>query len=119
MCGFLTQYYTWAPGSTITIDKSDTTWLRILNKSDLTSNYIFIAGSAKIDGVKITSWDSASNHTIPQNVNGSIARPFIKADSAEGTINISNSEIAFLGNISYPDNGCSICIWWKWKYYCK
>jgi parallel beta-helix repeat protein len=94
-----------APSSTITIDKSDTLWLKILNKSDLTSNYIFIAGSAKIDGVKITSWDSASNRTIPQNVNGSIARPFIKADSVEGTINISNSEIAFLGNISYPDNG--------------
>jgi parallel beta-helix repeat protein len=93
------------PGSTITIDKSDTIWLKILNKNDLTPNYISIAGSAKIDGVKITSWDLASNHTIPQNINGSIARPFIKADYAEGTANISNSEIAFLGNNSYPDNG--------------
>ncbi len=93
------------PGSTITIDKSDTIWLKIPNKNDLTPNYISIAGSAKIDGVKITSWDPASNHTIPQNINGSIARPFIKADYAEGTVNISNSEIAFLGNNSYPGNG--------------
>ena len=93
------------PSSTITIDKSDTIWLKILNKNDLTPNYISITGSAKIDGVKITSWDLASNHTIPQNVNGSITRPFIKTDYAEGTANISNSEIAFLGNNSYPDNG--------------
>jgi parallel beta-helix repeat protein len=79
--------------------------LKILNKNDLTPNYISIVGSAKIDGVKITSWDPSTNHTIPQNVNGSIPRPFIKADYAEGTVNISNSEIAFLGNNSYPGNG--------------
>ncbi len=93
------------PSSTITIDKTDTLWLKILNKNDLIPNFISIAGSAKIDGIKITSWNPTSNHTIPQNIDGSIPRPFIKAEYAEGTINISNSEIAFLGNNSYPETG--------------
>jgi parallel beta-helix repeat protein len=93
------------PNATIEMDDKDTSWLKISNKNNESSNFISIAGSAKIDGVKITSWDAKSNGTIHQNTNGSFSRPFIKVENAEGTANISDSEIAFLGNKSYSSNG--------------
>lgn len=93
------------PIAKITINHTDTVWLKITNKNQREPNFISISGSAKIDEVKITSWDPIRNDTIRQNVNGSIPRPFLIADSAAGTVNISNSEVAFLGYNSYPSNG--------------
>jgi mannuronan 5-epimerase len=93
------------PLAKVTINGTDTLWLKIINKNDMKPNFISISGSAEIAGVKITSWDPISNDTIRQNANGSIPRPYIIVDNAVGTMNISNSEIAFLGYNSYPSNG--------------
>jgi mannuronan 5-epimerase len=68
-------------------------------------NFISILGSANIDGVKITSWDPVIKAPIQQNVNGSNVRPFIIIDKSHGTLNISNSEIGYLGFNDYPSNG--------------
>ncbi len=85
------------PHAKLTINHSDTSWLKITNKilQESEPNFISISGNAIFDGVKITSWDPFSNHVITQNVNGSIARPYIIID--KGNANISNSELAFLG----------------------
>jgi mannuronan 5-epimerase len=93
------------PQSKLTINHNDASWIKITNNKNNQPNYISISGSAVIDGVKITSWNQFSNSTIKQFLNGSIPRPYIIADKATGSLNISNSEFAFLGYNSYPSNG--------------
>jgi parallel beta-helix repeat protein len=93
------------PLAKLTINRTDTSWLKITNKNESQPNFISISGSAKIDGVKITSWDPSSNYIIRENVNASIPRPYILIDRSTGSVNVSNSEIAFLGFNSYPSNG--------------
>ncbi|HEY6884323.1 MAG TPA: right-handed parallel beta-helix repeat-containing protein, partial [Nitrososphaeraceae archaeon] len=93
------------PQAKLTIDRTDSSWLKITNKNKSQPNFIYIFGSAKIDGVKITSWDLISKDIIKQNVKGSSTRPYIMVNNSAGTVNISNSEIAYLGKNSYPQNG--------------
>jgi parallel beta-helix repeat protein len=93
------------PSAELTINDRDTNWLKITNNIDNTPNFIKILGSAEIDNVKITSWNTQSNETIGQNVNGSIPRPFILIENSDGNVNVKNSEIGFLGNNSYPLSG--------------
>lgn len=93
------------PLAKITLNHTDVSWLKIINKNDREPNFISISGSAEISDVKITSWNPISNETIRQNVNGSIPRPYIIVNNAVDTVNISNSEVAFLGYNSYPSNG--------------
>ena len=93
------------PQSKITINNSDTSWLKITNKNATEPNYISILGSAQIDHIKITSWNPSLNDTIKQNVDGSSPRPYIMAIKAVGNVDISNSEVAFLGYNLYPSNG--------------
>jgi poly(beta-D-mannuronate) C5 epimerase len=93
------------PLAKMTINQSDTSWLKIISKNESEPNFIKITGSANIDGVKITSWNPVSKNPIIQNINGSIPRPFILFDNITGNVNISNSEIAFLGYNAYPSDG--------------
>ncbi len=85
------------PHAKLTINQSDTSWLKITNKilKENEPNFISVSGLAIIDGVKITSWDPFSNNVIRQNVNGSVPRPYIMVN--KGIANISNSEVSFLG----------------------
>jgi len=79
----------------LTLNRTDTSWLRITNQKShgYVPNFILISGKAGIDGVKITSWDPISNDVIRQNAGGSSPRPYILINS--GTTNISNSELRF------------------------
>jgi poly(beta-D-mannuronate) C5 epimerase len=97
------------PLAKLTINRTDTSWLKITNKilQESQPNFISISGNAKIEGVKITSWDPFSNNVIRQNVNGSIPRPYILITKGAGSVNVLNSEIAFLGYNSFPSNGFS------------
>jgi parallel beta-helix repeat protein len=88
------------PLAQLTINQTDTSWLKITNKNNTEPNFITVSGALKIDGIKITSWDPSSKNVIRQNVNGSIPRPYIWIDRAYGNTNISNSEVAFLGYAS-------------------
>ena len=85
------------PHATLTINHTDTSWLKITNKilKENEPNFISISGLAIIDGVKITSWDPFSNDVIKQNINGSTPRPYLTVK--RGSANISNSELSFLG----------------------
>jgi mannuronan 5-epimerase len=119
----LSANMTIAKGATFYINRTDTTWLKII--ADGTTVYpIQVFGSLKIDSVKITSWNPVTNDYPVNNAgsrdssgpstkicgfNCSIAlkdqlthkgspRPYIRIESgATGTTDITNSEIAYLG----------------------
>ncbi|MDF0680251.1 MAG: right-handed parallel beta-helix repeat-containing protein [Candidatus Nitrosocosmicus sp.] len=108
-------------GSTLVINSSDAAWLKIS---------IRVFGNLIIDSVKITSWDPEKNDFIKFEYDilpdrehehtgiDAVPRPYIKTeDETIGTMNITNSEIAYLGyecgsgcsGISYyGSNGTSI-----------
>lgn len=69
-----------------------------------------VLGSLKIDSAKVTSWDPEINNYTkfkldvkPYPINYStkeidkVPRPYIVAEDATGTINITRSELAYLG----------------------
>jgi parallel beta-helix repeat protein len=85
--------------STFTIDPSDTTWLKIYSDGKSAYN-ISVNGSMKINAVKITSWNTKEKDYDRIDLSKSKLRPraFIATDAKEqGTTNITNSEIAYLG----------------------
>jgi mannuronan 5-epimerase len=95
--------------STFVVDPQDTKWLKISAGGD-DAHSIQVFGSLKIDSVKVTSWNPEINNytkfrldNMPENdadefseVNR-IPRPYIVVDEANGSTNITNSEIAYLG----------------------
>jgi mannuronan 5-epimerase len=93
-----------SPLAFLTINRTDASWLKITNTilHENVPNFISIYGNTKIDGIKITSWDPFSKDVIRQNVKGSIPRPYIMINKGAGSVNVSNSEIAFLGFSSNP-----------------
>jgi len=120
---FLSANLVIAKGASFSIDSTDTKWLKISSEkatagavSPLPYN-IDVHGSLKIDSVKVTSWDPATNNysitngsreavspgTKGATANGYIIhfgapRPFIKVEhDATGTTDIANSEIGYLG----------------------
>jgi parallel beta-helix repeat protein len=79
------------------INSTDTDWLKI--KGDSQDEYFGIRnyGTLIIDNVKISSWNPTTQDYILQNVNGTIKRPYIVSYIPNGPMNITNSEISFLG----------------------
>jgi parallel beta-helix repeat protein len=86
-----------AKGANLVIDSTDGTWLKII--SDGTVGYgLKNSGKLKIDGIKITSWNTATNNYASAGTDGTIPRGYIVALSGgTGTMDILNSEIAYLG----------------------
>jgi parallel beta-helix repeat protein len=83
-------------GSTFYINSTDTEWLRInsLSTGDI-PNHILAKGNLLIDSVKLTGWDFSLNQNALSN--GSTPRSYILVNYGNGTTNITNSEIAYLG----------------------
>jgi len=110
-------------GSTLTIDPTDTTWLKIIADERTLAYGIHVLGSLKIDSVQLTSWNPETNYYAMSNgsressgpatalcgSNCPIAvkdklthhgapRPYIRIESrATGTTNITNSYIGYIG----------------------
>ncbi len=77
--------------STFVISANDTQWLKITAPFGIKS-----LGNLIINSVKITSWDDKTQNYIL--ANGNVPRPYLTEDNeAIGQMNISNSEIAYLG----------------------
>ena len=92
-------------GATLYIISTDTSWLRIVANGE-TAHPILVSGSLKIDSVKVTSWNPNTNNyglTDDSDRNGrdvatGTPRPYITIQTgATGTMDITNSEIAYLG----------------------
>ena len=96
-----------AKNSTLFINPTDTSWLKIIGTEDGKSPHVIrVFGSLKIDSVKLTSWNSSTNDYARsqdsdrdgKDVNIGTPRPYIVVDNeATGTTDITNSEIAYLG----------------------
>jgi mannuronan 5-epimerase len=96
-------------GASVHIDPTDTKWLKISSKvtgGRSPSYTVVIHGTMKIDSVKVTSWDPTTNYYAVTNGSRTGAgafifgspRPSIYVDfGATGTMNITNSEIGYLG----------------------
>lgn len=92
-------------GATLYINSTDTSWLRIVADGE-TAHPILVSGSLKIDSVKVTSWNPNTNDyglSDDSDRNGEditigTPRPYITIEAeATGTMDITNSEIAYLG----------------------
>ncbi|HET7147192.1 MAG TPA: right-handed parallel beta-helix repeat-containing protein [Candidatus Nitrosopolaris sp.] len=115
-----------AKGATLSIDSTDTKWLKISSGQTIVSTIshtsalpynIDVHGSLKINSVKITSWDPTTNNyaitngsreAVPTGTKGATTngyiihfgapRAFIKIEhDATGSTDITNSELAYLG----------------------
>ena len=86
-----------AKGGNLVIDSSDTTWLKIISSG--TVGYgLKNSGNLKIDSVKITSWNTASNTYASPGSDGTTPRGYIVASGGGvGKMDILNSELAYLG----------------------
>jgi parallel beta-helix repeat protein len=110
-------------GATLTIDPTDTAWLKIIADEKSLGYGIHVLGSLKIDSIQLTSWNPATNYyaiskgsressgpaTASCGSNCPIAikdklthhgapRPYIRIESgATGTTNITNSYIGYIG----------------------
>ena len=95
--------------STLIIDSRDTKWLKISSTGD-NANSLEVLGNLKIDSVKITSWNpEINNYTkfrfekMPEeNITrlsdtNKIPRPYVVVDNPTGSVNITNSELSYLG----------------------
>lgn len=94
-------------GSTLNITSNDTKWLKII-ANEKSANSIRAIGSLNIDSVKISSWDPFRKDykkfaidKLPNNTSikpDIYPRPYIIVDKkSNGTTNIINSEISYLG----------------------
>ena len=54
-------------------------------------------GSIYLDGVKVTSWKTASQGVVPQDVEGSVIRGWVVGLPGTGVLDIRNSELGYLG----------------------
>jgi parallel beta-helix repeat protein len=105
-------------GSTLYINSTDTSWLKIVAPADTESaNGINVYGGLKIDSVKITSWNPEQNdfvkfehdilpsRELEKSEINMVPRPYLRIhDDATGTMDITNSELAYLGYESEEDN---------------
>jgi mannuronan 5-epimerase len=94
-----------ADKATLYINSTDTTWLKI-NADGNTEHIIEVYGNLKIDSVKITSWNPATNDyaKIPaydEDKEPELIPYIIVEGEATGTTDITNSELAYLNYLSY------------------
>jgi hypothetical protein len=82
-------------GARLTIASPEVKWVKISNEGSLQYS-IVVNGYMDIDGVKITSWDPEENSVVYQDSLGSVLRPYIHYQDADGGV-IQNSELAHTG----------------------
>jgi poly(beta-D-mannuronate) C5 epimerase len=93
--------------SSFTINSTDTSWLKVY--SDGKQAYsIKIYGNMRTNSVKISSWDSEDNSYAEIDSSGLPPRAFITVKKeGQGTTNITNSELAYLGYGKAQTHGLS------------
>jgi mannuronan 5-epimerase len=79
--------------ATFSMNSNEVNWLKITD-----ANGIIVEGTILINGVRITSWDAASEEFVPQIINGTIPRGYVQFADSEGS-QIINSEFGYLGYV--------------------
>jgi poly(beta-D-mannuronate) C5 epimerase len=83
-------------GATLSINSTDTSWLKINSPSGKAGYRLLVGGNIIINSVKITSWDIIKKNYVKTKMTNLIPRSYIIINGT-GTANITNSEIAYLG----------------------
>lgn len=87
---------------TLSITRNDVSWLKITG-----AHSIFVNGRLQVDSIKITSWDTSTHSTVPQEPRGSIERASIRLNGSEGGW-INDSEIGYLGHAEPGKRGIDL-----------
>jgi mannuronan 5-epimerase len=82
--------------STLYINSTDTIWLKI-NSTTGNAYSIISQGNLRIDSVRLTSWDTTANNYAKISNDGMEPRSYIRSEKGDGTLNINNSELGYLG----------------------
>src|SRR6266496_1549368 len=86
-----------AKGGNLVIDSTDGTWIKIISGGTVAYG-LKNSGTLKVDSVKITSWNTASNTYASAGSGGTTPRAYIVSlGGGTGKTDIYNSEIAYLG----------------------
>ena len=93
-------------GATFYINSSDTNWLKINSTAGQSYN-IISEGNLRIDSVKLTSWDTLTDNYAKIKNDGTAPRSFIRSEKGTGTLNITGSEIGYLGYNGSKSSGLS------------
>jgi len=94
-------------GARLIVAAPEVTWIKISNKGAANQFNIFVNGFMDLDGVKVTSWDPDKNSVVGQDKLGSIPRPYIRYQDAQGGV-IQNSELAYMGQDGQKKRGFSL-----------
>ena len=85
--------------ATLYINSTDTKWLKINSSSSNIAYGLQILGNAKIDSVRISSWNYSSNNYAQGHADGRVARGYIRVGpNGTGSTYITNSELSYLGS---------------------
>ena len=91
--------------ATLFVNSSDTDWLKI-NSTAGSAYSIVVKGDGKlvIDHTKITSWNSTSN-TVAKLKTGKEPRSYLVVSGSGGQMNITNSDLSYLGYVTFNQAG--------------
>jgi poly(beta-D-mannuronate) C5 epimerase len=94
-------------GARLVIASPEVTWVKISNQGGSDQYNIVVRGYMDIKGVKVTSWDPDTNSVVGQDTLGSVPRPYIRYQDAQGGV-IENSELAYMGQDGEKRRGFSL-----------
>jgi mannuronan 5-epimerase len=94
-------------GARLTLSSPEVTWLKISSTGSPEQYNIVVKGYMDINGVKVTSWSPDTDSVVGQDALGSIPRPYIRYQDAQGGV-IQNSELAYMGHDGEKRRGFSL-----------
>src|SRR5215211_159698 len=104
-------------GATLFINSTDTDWLKI-NSTAGTGYSIVSQGNLIIDNTKITSWNSTSNSETLLDSEETTPRAYLLVPSnGTGQLNITNSNISYLGYLVFDEFGDDVGFFTGIAYY--
>jgi mannuronan 5-epimerase len=92
--------------ATFYINTTDTLWLKI-NSTATDAYSITSQGNLRIDSVKLTSWDTLTNNYTKISNDSTEPRGYIRHEKGTGTLDITNSELGYLGYNGSKSSGLS------------
>ena len=91
-------------GATLFLNSSDISWLKINSTAGIAYS-IISKGNLIIDNIKITSWNSTANLETRLDTKETPRAYLLVPRNAAGQMNITNSDLSYLGNAKFDSDG--------------
>lgn len=91
-------------GATLFLNSSDISWLKINSTAGIAYS-IISEGNLIIDNIKITSWNSTANLETRLDTKETPRAYLLVPRNAAGQMNITNSDLSYLGNAKFDSDG--------------